>query len=279
LSVRLRILTINVQNDEGDPRRVLVLNRGLRELAPDLVALQEVGRTQLGELLEGTGLVGTHKADVMAYEPQWADRYGGNAIASRHPHEVIEVLDLRGADSPDVPWCTLAASIELEGDGQLLFIAATTAWRLEAEAVRERQAVAISDVDARHRRALPTIVAGDLNASPVAASIRYLTGLQSIGGRSAHYHDAWAVAGDGPGHTWTADNPTARAEIDQLVRQPNHRRRIDYVLIGSPHAHPDASCRVRSAALAFDKPSEGVWASDHFGVVVDLEIGHEATTG
>jgi hypothetical protein len=40
--------------------------------------------------------------------------------------------------------------------------------------------------------------------------------------------------------------------------------------------HPDAFCRIRSAALAFDKSSQGVWASDHFGVVVDLEIGHQA---
>jgi endonuclease/exonuclease/phosphatase family metal-dependent hydrolase len=274
---RVRVVTINAQHDEGDPRRMDVLNQGLRELAPDLVALQEVLRTpernQLDELLAGTGLRGTHQADVIGYEPPWADRYGGSALAARWPHHLVEVLDLRGADAPDVPWCTLAAAIEIPGEGELLFIAATAAWRMEAEAARERQAVAISDLDARHRRALPTIMAGDLNASPDAASIRYLTGLQSIGGRSAHYHDAWAVAGDGPGYTWTTDNPSARPEIDQLVRQPGHRRRLDYVLIGAPHAHPEAFARVRSARLAFDTPSDGVWASDHFGVVVDLEIG------
>ena len=186
------------------------------------------------------------------------------------------MLDLRGADAPDVPWCTLAAVIELPGEGELLFIAATTSWRLDAEAARERQAVAISDLDARHRQVLPTIIAGDLNASPDASSIRYLTGLQSMSGRSAHYHDAWSIAGDGPGYTWAAENPSARAEIDQIVRQPHHRRRLDYVLAGSWHAHPEAFCRVRSASLAFDEPSEGVWASDHFGVVVDFDIGRDS---
>jgi endonuclease/exonuclease/phosphatase family metal-dependent hydrolase len=40
--VRLRILTINVQNDEGDPRRLDLLNRELRRIDPDVVALQEV---------------------------------------------------------------------------------------------------------------------------------------------------------------------------------------------------------------------------------------------
>jgi len=90
----------------------------------------------------------------------------------------------------------------------------------EAEAARERQVVALTDLDARHRNALPTIIAGDLNATPQAASMRYLTGLQSLGGRSVCYHDAWAVAGDGPGYTWTVDNPNAQSVIDQIVRQP-----------------------------------------------------------
>jgi len=96
--------------------------------------------------------------------------------------------------------------------------------------------------------------------------------VQSLAGRSVHFHDAWAIAGDGPGHTWTSDNPAAAAEIDQIVRQPNHRRRIDYILIGSSHAHPNARCHVRRAAPAFDQPTDGVWASDHFGVLAELEI-------
>jgi len=42
---RLRVLTLNVQNDEGGPRRIGVLNEGLRRVNADLVALQEVLRT------------------------------------------------------------------------------------------------------------------------------------------------------------------------------------------------------------------------------------------
>jgi hypothetical protein len=86
------------------------------------------------------------------------------------------------------------------------------------------------------------------------------------------YHDAWAVAGDGPGHTWTADNPNAATVIDQIVGQPGHRRRIDYVVVGSWDAAPGAGCRIEAAALAFDQPTDGVWLSDHFGVVVDLDL-------
>jgi endonuclease/exonuclease/phosphatase family metal-dependent hydrolase len=272
----LRILTMNVQNDEGDARRQKVLNAGLRRIAPDLVAFQEVGfgpgRSQLDGLLEGTGLHGTHQAGVLAYDMPFADRYGGAAVATRWPHRIVEVLDQRRADAPDVPWCTLAASAAVPGLGEVLFIGTTFSWRLNAESARERQAVALTDLDARHRGALPTILAGDFNAGPEAASIRYLSGLQSLGGRSVHYHDAWAVAGDGPGHTWTDQNEGARDEIAALVGQPGHRRRIDYVFVGSRDAHPGVSCRIESARLAFDQPTDGVWPSDHFGVLVELEM-------
>ncbi|MEV0696910.1 endonuclease/exonuclease/phosphatase family protein [Saccharopolyspora sp. NPDC050389] len=271
------MLTINVQNIQGDPRRTEQINRELRRLDPDLVAFQEVVQTperkQLDELLAGTGLHGTHQSDVMSYEPPWIDRYGGSAVATRWPHAVREVLDMRLAGAADVPWCTLAVTVPTPAEGELLFIGTTAAWRLDAEQVREQQAIALTDLDARHRCALPTIIAGDFNAAPEAASIRYLSGLQSLGGRSVHYHDAWAVAGTSPGHTWTVDNPNARAVIDLAVRQPHHRRRIDYVFIGSWHQHPNAHCHVRSVELAFDEPVEEVWASDHYGVVADLEIG------
>ena len=74
----------------------------------------------------------------------------------------------------DVPWCTLAASVSLPGEGELLVTGTTTSRRLEAEAARERQVVALTDLDARHRRAPPTIVAGDFTAAPDAASIKYV---------------------------------------------------------------------------------------------------------
>ncbi len=278
--MQARILTLNVENVTGDTRRQDVLNRELRRLDPDMIALQEVVHTserrQLDELLAGTNFQATHQAQTMAYEPPWADRYGGTAVATRWPHRVVETLDLRLHDAADVPWCTLAVVVTLPREGEVLFIATTTSWRLEAEWPRERQVIALAELDARHRRTLPTVIAGDFNAGPEAASIRYLKGQQSLGGHSVCYQDAWAVAGDGPGYTWSADNPRAHSVMDQIVRQPGQRRRIDYVFIGSAHHHPKAHCQVKTATLAFDRTFDGTWASDHFGVVVDVEIGMDA---
>lgn len=275
----VRVVTLNVWNLEGDPRRLDLINQELRRLAPDLVAFQEVVQTDretsLRRLLNRTDLLGTHQADLQNVVPPFSDRYGGTALASRWPHKVVEVLDLRLPDAADVPWATLATVVDLPGEGEMLFIAATAAWRLHAEAARERQAVAIADLDARHRRVLPTIIAGDFNAGPDAASIRYLTGHQSLGGRSVFYHDAWSVAGKGSGHTWTVDNPNAAAGADRIVGQPGYRNRFDYVFIGGWDAHPKAHARVRCAKLCFHEPIDGVWASDHFGVVVDVDIGKE----
>jgi endonuclease/exonuclease/phosphatase family metal-dependent hydrolase len=278
---RLRVLTFNVENVEGDDRRTKAINQELRRIEPDLVSFQEVisrpDRNQLDELLAGTELHGTHQSDAMSYTPPFADRFGGTAVATRWPHTTVEVLDMRVADAADVPWCTVAVTVPVPDAGELLFIGTTAAWRLDAEAVREQQAVALTDLDARHRRTLPTIIAGDFNAAPDAACIRYLRGLQSLGGRSVQYHDAWEIAGEGPGYTWTTENPNTQDVVDAVVRQTQHHRRIDYVFIGSWHQHRNAYCQVRSAAAAFDQPIDGVWASDHYGVVVDVEVGEDPT--
>jgi endonuclease/exonuclease/phosphatase family metal-dependent hydrolase len=277
--MRLRVLTLNVWNEEGDIRRIKIINREIHRLAPDLIAFQEVilrpGHDQLQQLVGGLDFHTTHQASLQAYIPPFADRFGGSAVATRWPHTPVEVLDLRLGGATDVPWATIAVAVDLPDLGEMLFIGATTSWRLAAESVRDQQVVAIADLDARHRRKLPTVIAGDFNATPDASSIRYLTGRQSLGSRSVLYHDAWMVAGEGPGYSWSADNPNASLGIDQIVRQANHHRRVDYVFVGSWDAHPHAYCRVRSAMLAFHQPIDDIWPSDHFGVVVDLDIGSD----
>ena len=277
--MKIRVVTLNVWNTEGEEGRLDLINQELRRLDPDLIALQEVVQTPdtscIGRLLKGMNLQTTHQADVQSRVPPFADRYGGSAVATRRPHRFVECLDLRLPEAGDLPWATLAVSVDIPGEGDLLFIGATAAWRLSAEAARERQAVAITELDARQRGALPTVIAGDFNAGPSAASIRYLTGLQSLAGRSVRYYDAWAIAGEGPGHTWTGENPNAKAVAEAIVGQPDYHERFDYVFVGGWDAHPKAHARVTSAKLAFDQPVEGMWLSDHFGLVVDLEVGKD----
>lgn len=270
------VLTFNVWNSEGDPRRTEVINHEIVRLQPDLISFQEVVRTpendQLTRLTAGLGFSLTHQADIQRYTPPFIEKYGGAAIATRWPHTCIEVLDARMAGFNDIPWATIAASVAIPDLGDLLFIGTTSSWRSNAEIARERQALNLTDLDSRHRTALPSIIAGDFNASPDAASIRYLAGLQSLNGTSAYYHDAWAVAGEGEGITWTNVNPNAADVIDSIVGQKRHGRRIDYIFLGGWDAHPRAKAEVIDVKLVFDQPVDGLWLSDHYGVLAKIEF-------
>jgi len=244
--MRLRVLTMNVQNDEGDPRRAGLLNAELRRLDPDLVTFQEVcypdRRDHLGELTTGTGLRHTtHQAGLLDHRLPEADRYGGTAVATRWPHRVADVVEHRPDGPADVHWWTLAVTVDLADAGELLLITPTTPWQTEAGTARELQAAGIIELAARHGTALPPVIAGDLNADPGEAGVRRLT---------ARYRDAWAVAGEGPGHTWFDGGP----------------RRIDYVFVG-----PGAE--ILDARLVADRPVHGVRLSDHAGLLADLRLG------
>jgi endonuclease/exonuclease/phosphatase family metal-dependent hydrolase len=103
---------------------------------------------------------------------------------------------------------------------------------------------------------------GDFNAEPESAEIRYLAGLQSMDGASTHFRDAWSVAGGpGPGITWSRANPLTHPWLE-----PD--RRIDYVWVGMPRRH--GLGLIERCEVVADSPVEGVWASDHFGVYVEL---------
>ena len=88
---------------------------------------------------------------------------------------------------------------------------AKPSWDFNSERERELQAVALTRVVARHAppEGFPPIVAGDFDATPDSASIRFLTGKQSLAGMSVYYADAWQdgfLAGRG-GRRPPSDDP------------------------------------------------------------------------
>jgi endonuclease/exonuclease/phosphatase family metal-dependent hydrolase len=101
---------------------------------------------------------------------------------------------------------------------------------------------------------LPVLLLADFNTSPDMPEMRELTDTAV---------DAWAVAGDGPGHTMSTTNPFAPRGSWQI----DHR--IDFV-IARP-GRPDAPVRVERATLAGDAVG-GVYPSDHYAVVADIGI-------
>jgi endonuclease/exonuclease/phosphatase family metal-dependent hydrolase len=107
------------------------------------------------------------------------------------------------------------------------------------------------------------VVTGDLNAEPGSDELRLLGGLLTepvVPGLVLV--DAWRYADPAdPGFTWDRRNGY---QGNSLI--PDSR--IDYILVG---LHRRGRGRVRSARLAGNAPVDGVWPSDHFAVVGDLD--------
>jgi endonuclease/exonuclease/phosphatase family metal-dependent hydrolase len=272
--VSLSVLTLNLWHDEGPwPRRARLIGEWLDRLRPDLVGLQEVlrgeGVDQARELLAGRG----YHVEFARAVDFWKNRAlaFGNAAASRWP--ILERSELALPDAGDGEK-RVALSIATRAPAGVLSLTVTHLnWRLHHGAVRERQMVELCDfvLRQRPRGGFPPLLVGDMNAEPDAAEIRYATGLQSIGGRSVHFRDAWRMAGGGgDGITWSNRNEYARP-----WHEPD--RRIDYVFAGPPL--PGGIGAIEECRVVCDEPRDGVWPSDHFGVYARLrEPGADGTT-
>ena len=262
---RLRAATLNAYGMRADwPKRRRVMADGFQRLEPDLVAFQEVlvgpERNQVAEVLD---------------DDYWLAHHGrrqsdgqGISIASRWPideaHEVeLPVTPRSGGFECSALVAEIAAP---EPYGPLVFVNHLPDWQLTHEYEREVQTVAVAEfieelVGDRPRHVL---LAGDFDATPDAATLRFWTGRQSLGGVSVCYRDAWASAHlYDPGHTFTRENGLLAPEWEL---EPG--RRIDYLLIRCDRHGP--SLHVTQAMRIFHHAVDGVWAADHFGVCADL---------
>ena len=270
--MRLRIVTLNCWNVSPPfEERMAVLRAGVAALAPDVIGFQEIvvrrdGFDEAAIALAGLGYAHafgaafrwTEAARLLPPDHAGGDAFG-NAIASRWPIGDTVLRPLPGSET-DERRSVLVARIATPA-GALPFLTTHLNWKPEHGDVRERQVVAVGDVVAAFAAGgtLPPVLVGDLNAEPDATEIRFLRGDVSLEGRTIRLDDAWRRGGDGgPGFTWDNRNPYAA-----LAREAD--RRIDYVLVGG-------GATVQSARLAFTEPVGGVFASDHFGVVVDVDV-------
>lgn len=269
----MRVLQLNIWARYGPyPDRERRLKRLFADLRPDLISLIEVdagtgaSESQAHELLDGLGY-------EVAFERRGDDEGGapGIAVASRHPilRREVKQLGRQGV--------ALGARIGLEQDQaeeQMWFAAVTTmSWTPGLEAEREPKVVELDRWlgELAADDALPPVMGGDFDATPDTSSIRFLTGLQSLDGRSTFWADAFAQAGDGsPGYTWTSDSPFVQPFMEAVFGQPVHHRRIDYVFVGSPIRWKPRL--IVTSARVVGQYADGGAPSDHYGVLAELEL-------
>lgn len=239
----LRVMTYNIRSGNGDLAQTAGVIRGQ---APDIAALQEVDvhwadrsafADQAAELATRTGMqarfAGIYR---LPGAPGAPPREFGVAMLTRLPivsfrNDTITRLSTQDTNPVPTPMPGLLdAELDVHGTHVRVFVT-----HLD---YRRDPAVRVQQVADMLRyvgsSATPTLLMGDLNATPDAPEIQPLL---------RRLHDVWD-ASRGPGFTYPADVP---------------RQRIDYVLV-SP------AFRVRSVRVLDTQ------ASDHRPVVADLAL-------
>ncbi len=260
----LRLLTFNVWGRTGPwAQRKAILVDALEALAPDVVCLQEVWDGEGGNLAAELGTWNMHYAHATELAP---GRVSGNAILSRWPVTGGTAWALPRTRG-DIGRNLVHAIVETP-HGKLPVFTTHLSWMFHHSPSRFAQE---QDIAARIKRhapiakdlgVLPAVLAGDFNAEPDADEIRYLRGLTANPG-GVYFTDAFAAAGEGPGHTWHRANPFAARE-----RSPN--RRLDYVFVRGPDRWNRGD--VASARVVLDQPVDGIFASDHYGVLAEITV-------
>lgn len=261
----LRVLTLNIWNRSGPwEERLRAIRAGVESYQPDLIGLQEVlhprddahGPDQARAIGEGFGY-------VTAFAPAWelGGIEFGNAVLSRWPITRSETFPLPSGGSEESR-CLLFAEIDAPF-AKVPFFVTHLNWKLHQGHIREKQVSAIADHVASRapEDGFPPILVGDFNAEPECDEIRFLRGRCSLGRSSVYFADAFDLVGEGPEATFARKNPFAAP-----LREPD--RRIDYIFVRGP----DQKGRGEplEAQVVFDEPLEGIFASDHFGVLATL---------
>lgn len=260
----LRVLTINLWHDAGDvARRMDAALAATRALDVDVIGLQEVRQSPTGlrqadlfaRLLGG-------RAEFAAADPDSLRGPVGNAVVSRLPLSAPATLRLPSPEGD--PRVALAVDVQTPA-GPLRFLTTHLSYPPEQSPLREQQVLALDAFARAGKRALPSVMTGDFNASPDTDAVRFLTGRASLEGCGTYWRDSFArVRPHEDGYTWSARNP-------HVVRHIERNRRIDYVFVGP--LGEDSRGAILDARVVLDQCEEsGEFPSDHFGVFAEVAL-------
>jgi endonuclease/exonuclease/phosphatase family metal-dependent hydrolase len=182
-------------------------------------------------------------------EPSQAGVQMGVGLVSRWPILGAEVHELPHPQRAGPPPTALSAVLERPG-GRLRVIVTCLEWETWYAGDQLAQARAVAEL--AEASDLPVLVLGDLNAAVDQAEMAPMLAVLT---------DTW-VAGGGDPAAVTLSSAVPEAPVE-AVKQID--RRIDHILVRGPFT-------VERAFLAGDKPVGGLYPSDHFAVVADVEI-------
>lgn len=241
----------------------------LADVRPDVLGLVETWRdgdvTQADRVAAHLGLpsavfvpTGLPPVPEADDDPDLAVVEMGVALVSRWPPLATRTVPLPATQRPGPPAHALVATLDHPA-GPLHVVVATLEWEPRYAEDRMAQAWALADLaaDADLDGDLPVLVLGDLNATPAGPQLAALT---------RQLTDLWPVGGGDPrAVTLSSRVPEAPLEVTELIDQ-----RIDHVL--ARPGRPGGTVGASGARLAGDQPVAGRFPSDHYAVVVDVEL-------
>ncbi|HRN62495.1 MAG TPA: endonuclease/exonuclease/phosphatase family protein [Luteimonas sp.] len=244
----LRVVTLNLYHDKADwPKREPLIVAGLRELQPDVIALQEVlQHEQLPNQAESLAKALGYRVHFVSVNAADEVRRYGNAILTRHP--VLETGSHRLQPLDD---SRTVAHARIDTPAGVVDVYATHLhWTVDGGAIRERQLQDLQAYIAATRREAPVIITGDFNAPATAPELAPL---------QPAFLDAWGQA-----------HPDAGEDDANTTLNPaffERRSRIDHVFVERDRFD------VVDAGRILDTPgADGTWPSDHFGVAAVLRL-------
>ena len=242
----LKIATLNLYHDKDDwPRRRVQIVEEFKRQQPDVIALQEViqreNLTNQAEWLAGQLGYAWH---FVSTDPVGKPMRYGNAILTRHPILLRGEQRLRPLDDSRTVGLL---RIDLEGRALNVYVTHLH-WTDQGGAIRTQQVADLVRYIAATSGGIPSIVAGDFNStadSPELAALR-----------------------EGFIDTYGSQHPDVDLVSSSTLNLKYFApKRIDHIFYQRGEFTPVSS------RIIFNQADEnGTWASDHYGMLVNLNF-------
>lgn len=247
----MKILTLNTWTTRGPWReRWELILEGIKEYSPDVIGFQEVFCIEwVREIQRRAGY---------QFLVEEGNETGNIFLSKFRPVEQARLKMKTKSPSEDYFRYVLFTLIDF-GRREISFFNTHLSWKSDEGEIRKKQIDELKGFIKEREGKFLSIVLGDFNAAPDTPEI---TGLRE----KEKWIDVFAEINPGvEGLTWDYKNQFAYLAKDKMAE-----RRIDYIFIKKSKG---IKLGIKSAELVFDKPSkENIFASDHFGVLTELEF-------
>jgi endonuclease/exonuclease/phosphatase family metal-dependent hydrolase len=260
--MRVRCITLNLEGLEHDwfGTRFEVVTAGLRKYRPDIVCFQESTVCYSSGIYNQAQAIGEAAGlDSVAFTPYgnpteiMSPNQGGIAVISRWPIRATRNRRLPTAhDSPPDARVALLVTFQTP-TGTLDIVNTHLSWQPTEGPLRLTQLGMVIDEFSSNEWTDPdsrALLVGDFNATEQEPAIHLANERLNDVFRTLHKNE--------PGYTWIGSNPLNRT----WKNMPD--RRLDYIFC-------PRNVHVRRAQIIFDGSNGSKCASDHFGLLADLE--------